>query len=80
METSPQEKTCTKCKESYHIDNFYTKKKTRKDGTVSRHSWCVLCKIEYNNEYMRKRREDPAFREKERKYLEEWTNRRYQPH
>jgi hypothetical protein len=77
MEDLSTVKTCSKCKESCNIGNFYTKKKIKKDGTPVRDSWCVLCKMEYNNEYMRRRRQDPEFREKEKKYIEEWSKRKH---
>ena len=53
------------------------KEENKKDGTPVRDSQCVLCKMEYNNEYMRRRRQDPEFREKEKKYIEEWSKRKH---
>jgi hypothetical protein len=37
-------------------------------GTIKYCTWCILCKADYNNTYMRRRREDPEFREKEKAY------------
>ena len=50
------------------VVNFQKYKTPRKDGTIKYGTWCVLCKANYNNDYMRRRREDPAFREKENAY------------
>ena len=59
-------KTCTQCNQSMDVVNFQKFKTPRKDGTIKYGTWCVLCKANYNNDYMRRRREDPAFREKEK--------------
>ncbi len=61
-------KTCTQCTQSMSIVNFQKYKTPRKDGTIRYGSWCVVCKANYNNDYMKRRREDPAFREKEKAY------------
>jgi hypothetical protein len=52
------------------VVNFQRFKKLKKDGTIKYGAWCVLCKADYNNAYMRRRREDPLaeFREKEKAY------------
>jgi len=68
-------KTCTQCNQSMDVVNFQKFKTPRKDGTIRYGTWCVLCKANYNNDYMKRRREDPAFREKEKAYLEKWKNR-----
>ncbi len=61
-------KTCTQCTQSMSIVNFQKYKTPRKDGTIRYGTWCVVCKANYNNAYMKRRREDPAFREKEKAY------------
>ena len=64
-------KTCTKCLKSLELSsNFIEHKKKKKDGSSSYYSHCRDCKHEYNLEYMRKKREDPAFKAKEYAYLE----------
>ena len=63
------------CNQSMDVVNFQKFKTPRKDGTIKYGTWCVLCKANYNNDYMKRRREDPAFREKEKAYLEKWKNR-----
>ena len=77
IENLPEQKTCTKCGYESNIVNFFQLKKTKKDGSPRYGSWCVLCKMEYNNKYMRRRRQDPEFREKEKKYIEEWSKRKH---
>ena len=64
-------KTCTKCLKSLELSsNFFEYKKKKKDGSTSYHTECKGCKHEYNLEYMRKKRADPAFRAKELAYLD----------
>ena len=63
-------KTCTQCNQSMSIVNFQKFKTPKKDGTNRYGTWCILCKANYNNDYMRRRREDPVFREKEKVYHE----------
>jgi len=70
-------KTCTQCNQSMSIVNFQKYKTPRKDGTTRYGTWCVLCKANYNNDYMKRRREDPVFREKEKAYHE--THKRNAP-
>ena len=64
-------KTCTKCLKSLELSsNFFELKKKKKDGSPSYNPQCRNCKHEYNLEYMRKKRADPAFRAKELAYLD----------
>ena len=73
-----QRMTCKKCKLIRPITHFYPSKKIKKDGSPVNISWCIPCKTDYNNNYMRMKREDPEFREKEKKYQEGRHTRRYQ--
>ena len=61
-------KTCTQCNQSMSIVNFQKYKTPRKDGTARYGTWSILCKANYNNDYMKRRREDPVCREKEIAY------------
>jgi hypothetical protein len=67
-------KTCTQCKLSLDVVNFQKYKTPGKDGTIRYGTWCVLCKA---NDYMKRRREDPAFREKEKAYFEQRHKTKY---
>jgi hypothetical protein len=49
------------------VVNFQKFTNLKKDGTIKFGAWCVLCKADYNNACMR-RRKDPEFREKEKAY------------
>jgi hypothetical protein len=47
-------KTCTQYNQSMSIIFFQRFKKLKKDGTIRYGTWCILCKADYNNAYMRR--------------------------
>ena len=79
MSETEQFKKCTKCLLDCGVCNFQKYAKLKKDGTARYGSICVLCKSDYNNEYMRKKRQDPEFQAKEKAYLEARNNKLPRP-
>lgn len=55
-DTTPPLKTCTKCGESKpNTSEYFYISKTGRDGL---YCWCIVCALEYNKEYRRKRKAD----------------------
>ena len=61
-------KTCTQCNLSMSIIKIQKFKKPRKDGSTRYGTWCVLCKADYNNAYMKRKDQTPLL-ERKRKHI-----------
>ena len=66
-------RTCTKCNVEQPLTEFHIQKVNR-DGSFGYSSRCKRCKYNYNIEYLKKKRQEPEFREKERKYLQGYSS------
>ena len=74
-----ESKTCTKCNIEQPLTNYHIER-MKKDGSLTYASRCQKCKYNYNIEYLKKKRQEPEFKEKERKYLQGYSSGVRQAH
>ena len=67
-------KICKKCSTDLPVSSFILIG-VRKDGKYRYTTNCRECRNQINSEYMRKRREDPVFIQKEKEYLKQYCDK-----
>ena len=66
-------KTCTKCFKDQPLTEYHIKG-VKQDKSLRYESHCKRCKYAYNVEYLKKKRQEPEFQDKEKAYLHNYIH------